>query len=326
MFFQSRKWILLIACSGLLIAGCAGSKSVTQGGQDEGAVATETTGEEAPTEDAPAEDAAADSAAADEATPDAEAPSGWFAPAVVSAEAYYARCNGELRSMADILRPLTQRMHDQRIPYTQNPSDEWRDCSGNFLRLSSYVAAACLESEDYLAAPPGITDYAVGGNNKAPGREKARDTRTLGKWYHEQGRFIPIYYDGVTDISQAPPALIEHRELIKPGAVVWFARKKPSTEDGLDGLWYRGASGAHINHMGTVRAVTRDEEGNVISYEMYHGRNPRKPAAITKHHYWAWPSIFTLNGQQYPPFGYWNQFLVGIGTLLPVEAPPAVRQ
>jgi len=314
------RWIFLVLAGGILLfAGCSSTKPVARDeGETDVAMSPTPPTEDStalPTTEPPAEEDAPP-------PPDAETtPSVWI-EAVASADVYYALCGDEVKSMADILRPITQKMDDQQIPYAQNPSDEWRDCSGNFLRLSSYVASACRGNDDNLAAPPGITDYIDGGDNKAPGAEKARDSRTLGKWYHEQGRFIPIYYDGVTDISQPPPDLVDNRHLIKPGAVLWFARKKPFKEAGLNGLWFRGPSGAHINHMGTVVAVNQREDGLVISYQMYHGRNPRKRAAITKHHYWTWPSAFTLSGQKYPPFGYWGQFLVGIGTLLPVETPP----
>ena len=129
----------------------------------------------------------------------------------------------------------------------------------------------------HLAAPPGITDYVPGGENTIPGGAKARDSRGLGKWYHEQGRFTPIYYDDVMgDIAAAPQGLIELRNTIKPGSVLWFARQQPTSEAGLDGLFVRGTTGAHINHMGTVRAVTRDEDGNIIGFEMYHGRREGK--------------------------------------------------
>jgi|GEM_PF-5621991 len=244
---------------------------------------------------------------------------------IAQADVYYAKCGGEVLSMADILMPITEKMHRQHIAYSQvkNP-DQWRDCSGNFLRLSSYVAAACPGNTDHLAAPPGITDYVPGGTNAIPGRAKARDSRSLGKWYHEQGRFMPIFYDDVMgNTAAAPQDLITNRNRIKPGSVLWFARAQPTRADGLDGLWGRGTSGAHINHMATVRAVTRDEGGNVVGFEMYHGRREGKPGAVTKSHFWEWPDRYTNGGTtKYPPLGYWGQYLVGIGTLLPAEVPP----
>ncbi len=71
-----------------------------------------------------------------------------------------------------VLQPIVVSMVAQKIPYSQSPSNEWRDCSGNFLRLSSYVANQCPGVQ--LVAPPGVTAYTKGGRNKAPGGEQAR--------------------------------------------------------------------------------------------------------------------------------------------------------
>ena len=244
---------------------------------------------------------------------------------IAQADVYYAMCGGELKSMADILVPIAANMQAQNMPYkiSQEPVDEWRDCSGNFLRLSSYVASACAENKDNLAAPPGITDYVPGGNNAAPDPKGPRSSKGVGQWYNDQGRFTPIYYDGVTDISLPPQDLIDNRHLIKPGAVVWFSRERPMSTDGLDILWTAGSRKA-INHMGTVTEVMRDEDGNVIRYKIYHGHGKEgvTTAGVTDYHFWEWPATYTSGGQKYPPFGFWGQYIVGIGTLLPTEAPP----
>ena len=244
---------------------------------------------------------------------------------IANADVYFATCGGETRSMAEVLLPITARMEAQNIPYkrSQEPVDEWRDCSGNFLRLSSYVASACAGNDDHLAAPPGVTDYTPDGDNKAPQNKGARSSRGIGKWYHDQGRFIPIFYDDVTDITQPPQDLIDKRNLIKPGAVLWYSRGMPTRLDGLDSLWISNTRNLQINHMGTVTEVERDEDGNVIRYTIYHGHGrDGNPASVTRNHYWVWPKTFTKEGSAYPPFGYWAQYLVGIGTLLPTTVPP----
>ncbi len=76
-----------------------------------------------------------------------------------------------------------------------------------------------------------------------------------------------------------------------------------------------------INHMGTVISVERDENGDVLSYSMYHGRNKKKVATVTNHHYWDWPDKFTSGGKEYPPLGYWGQYLVGIAPITPADQP-----
>ncbi len=246
--------------------------------------------------------------------------------AIANAEVYYARCGDQVLPMHEILGPIAASMQAQKIPYkiSQDPVDEWRDCSGNFLRLSSYVAARCAGNDDLLAAQAGVKDFVLNGNNNVPASRGPRSTRGLGKWYNDQERFTPIFYDGVTDVAAAPQDLVAHRNLIKPGAVLWFSRKKPMSAGGLEDLWTPNQARTQINHMGTVTEVTRDDAGNVIRYKMYHGHGREgNPAAVTEHHYWDWPATFTSNGKSYPPLGYWDQYLVGIGSLLPAEAPPA---
>ncbi len=203
-------------------------------------------------------------------------------------------------------------MAGQKIIYSRSPAEEWRDCSGNFLRLSSYIASQCPGVE--MAAPPGIKAYRHGRDNKRPGRATARTTRGLAQWYDVKGMFIPIYYDN-TEPGQAPVALQEIRNKIKTGSVLWFSRRTPQSSDGKAAL-YNETSGA-INHMGTVVDVTRDSAGNVVEWTMYHGQNERKNNEITTH-WWNWPAAYTSRGQTYPPGGYWSQRIVGFaGSLIP---------
>jgi len=219
-------------------------------------------------------------------------------------------------SLADVqavercdIGPAIQWMVNQKIIYTQNPSSEWRDCSGNFLRLSSHVAGIC---DVDLVAPPGVREYVKNGNNERPGIEEARTTRGIARWYDERGTFVPIFYDDV-DITEAPKALTAVREKIKPGAVLWFSQRKPLASDKKDGL-YRELGGA-IGHMGTITSVERDANGLVTSWEMYHGQNKKKHNGITRH-WWDWPDKFTSGGKEYPPGGYWSQRIVGFAESL----------
>ena len=242
-------------------------------------------------------------------------------------DAYLALCDGQIRNMEELLSPIVQDLSAQRILYAQNPSDEWRDCSGVFLRLSSYVAAACPEQQGALAARPGISRYVEGGNNTSSVQGYGRNSRSIAEWYAARGRFVPIYYDGVTSPGQIPPDLRRSRNLIRPGAVVWFSLDRPKASDGLSGLFVRNVSrGPHINHMATVTSVTRDENGDVVQYEMFHGRSTGKVASVTKAHFWTWPTGYlgcsdrsdrSTCTKEYPSLGYWKQYLVGIGTLLP---------
>ena len=239
---------------------------------------------------------------------------------ILSNSSYYAKCGNQVKSMASILEPIVNRMVKQKIPYSNKRADEWRDCSGNFLRLSSYVAEACPGSSANLAAGPGITDYKAVGNNRVTAKAKARDSRSLAKWYYEHDRFIPIYYDNATDNSdQIYKILKENRDRIKPGAILWFSHSRPTSAGGINALFDNG-SPSSINHMGTVVSTTLDNEGHIQQYSMYHGRSKGKRATITKTQFWSWPPKYTRGGQTYPRLGYWRQYLVGIGTLLPAVA------
>lgn len=235
-------------------------------------------------------------------------------PAAV-AETYYADCDGTIASMADLLVAITNGMVNQQIPYSQVPADEWRDCSGNFLRLSSYLASICPGSEPHLAAPAGISDYDPAGSNAAGLAAEARSTRELARWYHQQGRFAPVWYDDAEATADAPSELQSLRHLIKPGAVLWFSHGRPTATDGLEQLFERNNARTHINHMGTVVGVEHDADGQVIGYAMYHGRRVGKLASITMNH------RFDSDGRV-PPFGHGSQRLVGIGALLPMALPP----
>lgn len=226
-------------------------------------------------------------------------------------EAQYVICRDQRRALEEILQPIAARLMSQQISYSQVDANEWRDCSGNFLRLSSYLADECPELNGRLAATKGVPDYVPGDNNSArPATAVARTTRDIAKWYADNGSFIPIYYDHGRD-EQA--ALVRHRNNIKPGTVLWFSREKPHPAAGMAPLF-----ASHINHMGTVISVERGENGELLSYSMYHGQNSKKVGAVTHDHYWAWPAKFTNGGKQYPPLGYWDQYLVGLAPIAPM--------
>ena len=226
--------------------------------------------------------------------------------------AYYAMCGGQLKDLKDVLGPITDRLVSQQIPYSQAASDEWRDCSGNFLRLSSYLAEACPELNGSLAATKGITDFKPGANNVAePAKAVARTTRSIARWYSVNKRFVPIYYNAELDEKVV---LAEYRGLIRPGAVLWFSPQRPKRSAGLEPLFSR-----QINHMGTVVSVEQNESGEVVRYKMYHGRSEGKVATVTEEHYWQWPKKFTSGGNKYPPLGYWEQYLVGVGSIAPAQ-------
>lgn len=255
----------------------------------------------------------------------AEDASSWDAGAA-GANTYFALCDGEAKDLEMILQPVVTDLSAQKIPYTRDPANEWRDCSGNFLRLSSYLASACPEQQENLIAPPGIRAYQAGADNAVPFDVPYRSSRAVAQWYHKQERFTPIYYDGTRSVSGVPADLDRYRDLIRPGAVLWFSRGRPTSAGGVNALFNKTGTGSHINHMGTVTSVRRNENGEVIGYAMYHGHGTAAkgtPASVTKGQYWDWPARLLGGGtKEYPPMGYWSQRLVGIGSLVPVVSPP----
>lgn len=215
------------------------------------------------------------------------------------------------------IEPALEWMQSQNIIYTQSPSDEWRDCSGNFLRLSSRIASMC--SNVSMAAPAGVSKYIPGGDNKRPGLAEARTTRGLARWYDDKGLFVPVYYDD-QDTYAAPPVLAEFRNKIQTGTVFWFSKEVPRSEQGIEHL-YREGSGTRgiIGHMGTVVDVTRDDDtGDVIGWTMYHGQNPRVHNELTTHK-WEKSGV----RRPIPQGGYDIQRIVGFAPHLVPELATA---
>ncbi len=231
---------------------------------------------------------------------------------------WVVECAGARVTLGRLLQPIVTKMVAQKIPYSQDPANEWRDCSGNFLRLSSYVAQRCPDQEKNLVATQGVRDYRPQGSNRVRAKAAARTTRQIARWYDKQDRFTPIYYDDAPSLGAAPADLRRIRDQVRPGTVLFFSKGRPLAEQGKKPLFTPGRATA-IVHMATVTKVQLDPKtGQVLGFEMYHGRNARHPGMVTKSHFWDWPVHLTQGGaKQYPPFGNWSQRLVGIATLLP---------
>lgn len=226
----------------------------------------------------------------------------------------------DTNNYVECVQPAISWISKQRITYPDPAqlavvNDEWRDCSGNFLRLSSRIATVCEGLN--MVAPPGIKPYEAAGGKKRPAPAEARTTRGIAKWYDEKGLFTPVYYDN-TELTRESADLKRIRNRIKNGSVLWFSRKQPLEANGKSALYNEGSG--IINHMGTVFDVKRDVNDDVISWKMYHGQNNRKHNKVTSHT-WVWPEKFTSRGQKYPPGGYWDQRIVGFADYI---VPPVV--
>jgi hypothetical protein len=219
-------------------------------------------------------------------------------------------------ALSDLLLPIARGLEKQHIPYSRGSPEEWRDCSGNFLRLSSYVAAACPLGEASLATSAGVTPYDPAGANEIDLPVTARSSRELAEWYHAQGRLVPVWY---RDDAPASETLEAYRALIKPGSVLWFSNSPPKEDNGVAQLFSFNLRGTHVRHVGTVVSTERDDEGQVVTYAMYHGSNPGRDAGISEDH------AFDPYGDL-PPFGNGEDYLAAIGVLLPPAEPPMVAR
>ena len=221
------------------------------------------------------------------------------------------------------INALADDLTNQKIPYTlgEESIGEWRDCSGVFLRFSSALAESCPVLESRVAASAGVAKYTPGEDNQVTGVEARgqRSTRSIAQWYNSQGGFTPVTYAspanaglGATDADIA--RLVDIRDRIKVGSVLWFSYQKPQIDDDTQLLFSN-----RINHMGVVTKVITDKNGELERYEMFHGHGKRNDLAErTTEHFWKWPSNYR-SYEKYPPLGFWGQYLVGIA---PVFAGP----
>ncbi|MBX2797136.1 MAG: ABC transporter substrate-binding protein [Myxococcales bacterium] len=281
-------------------------------------------------EETPDEDAVPTEGDAAEEAGDAAAPTG---------DGYTVLCNGQKVALGSVVAPILEDMESIEIPYTQNQAggDALRDCSGNFLRVSSWVATQCPEGADKLAASAGVTKWRKGGDNVFKGEVKswvqvkddgteqnytARTSRSTARWYHSQGLYTPIFADnGKQDITTPSQDLQKHRNQFLPGTVVWFAKPgaRVTRREGVEKMFSDTDRSEAITHVGVIHSVTRDDDGNVVGYRMYHGRraygssDPDKQDNKITDHVWE----YTGSTSGIPPFGNWTEPVVGIAPILP---------
>lgn len=179
-------------------------------------------------------------------------------------------CGQAASSLAPTVLAIAEQLQGQTIMYDSEPLS---DCSGMFHRV--------LQSFDEVC--PGYD---------LPEPQEARDSRDLGRWYAESGN-----YKLVTDE-------LDQAHLIEPGQVLFFGQSATQYAD----LTLEQAL-TEIEHVGLVVAVDRDEAGELISYQLFHGRSPGKPAAITNYHFRE-PSR-----SSYRPFGNGDQQWIGVASI-----------
>lgn len=169
----------------------------------------------------------------------------------------------------------SERMEKDSLMYDSKNPSRLQDCSGIFHQLTQFVASTCTQY-----------DY--------PTPKKARDSRSIARWFHEKGNLL---------IIEDPEA---SRNLIRPGSVMFFGRSgqryKDMNIDLIAGINPRGV----ITHIGMVTEVKKDENGDVIGYVMMHGRRQGVTAQRSHYHNIKPPRL------GYPVLGNWNQQWVAI--------------
>lgn len=137
-------------------------------------------------------------------------------------------------------------------------------------------------------------------NVSLPTIDEARSSRHIAGWYEENGNF---------KIIRDPKS---QGDLIKPGMVMFYGHAKRAALYNyqtmtIDTLTARGTG---INHVAIVTEVTRDENGVLQSYVMFHGKNVGKPAGTTI-------SRMTYDDHpELPVYGNWGEPWLAIAQVL----------
>ncbi len=159
------------------------------------------------------------------------------------------------------------------IMYDKKPQNK-ADCSGIYHRVLGTFKATCPSAN-------------------LPSFNSARDSRSLAAWYKKNGKLT---------IVRNPK---KSANLIQVGSVMFYGygkrRKQYDFQKmNMDTLTLRGTG---INHISIVTSVNRDEStGELISYEMFHGRSTGKPSATTSSHkVTSWDKTLPMYGNYHEP-------------------------
>ncbi len=194
-----------------------------------------------------------------------------------TADSIVMNCGGAL-NLAKPVNVIAANISRDSLQYDVEP---FSDCSGIFHRFLDSLSLRCPD----FAYPD----------------KKYRDSRALGKWYHEQGHFVRVNMDNVLDMSH----------LIKPGAVMFYGPRNGKIDTlGIEALFAPGG----INHLGVIVAVAKNDQGVVTGYSLFHGRRPGKLASTTNYHKRSY-----RNRPEYPPYGNGSEQWVGVAPVIANE-------
>ncbi len=193
-------------------------------------------------------------------------------PPATSSEQHSTQC---WLNVTNPLHEVVTTLEKKSLLYATQPLS---DCSGIFHRVVQGLKHRC-PAKDF------------------PTVEKDRDSRAIARWYHERGKL------------QLIENAVDNTDWLQPGAVLFF---------GKNGSEYRGISVEEllspqkgIAHLGVVVNVHKNNSGQVLHYELFHGhgRKGKTPASITNWH----KRTPTRNG--YPPFGNGRQQWIAVARL-----------
>jgi hypothetical protein len=158
------------------------------------------------------------------------------------------------------------------------------DCSGMFHQVLDGVRKECPKSN-------------------MPTIDNARSSRSIAVWYDKNGG-LEIIRD---------PA--NQGDLIQPGAVMFYGHGKLADSYNYETMNIEtlAKQGTGINHVSIVTEVTRDENGVLQSYTMFHGRNVGKNAGETTSR-----RVYT-NHPELPVYGNWAEPWLAVANVM---APP----
>ena len=187
-----------------------------------------------------------------------------------------------------ILDLIAQELEAQKLEYI---SSKGQDCSGIYHKIKDLVQRRMS---------------VLGDKTKFhyPSYSEDRNSRQIADWYYRHNN-LHIVQDANAD-----------RNLITPGTVVFFGRTDEKYSNITielltnPGKFVHDGTNGKIMHVATVTKVEKDDDGNVISYDMMHGRNSRNFASRTTANYDG-PGSYAKQHARFP-FGNWNQQLVAL--------------
>jgi len=185
-----------------------------------------------------------------------------------------ACCAGErgTTDFAAAVVSVAEDLHGRKLIYSSRP-DDLRDCSGIFHRTLRRLRKRCR----------GIN---------GPEELRVRSSRDIAAWYAKHGDLVVVR------------DALDQDHLIQPGTVMFYGHRHQRYS-----RISRKKALREVEHVGIVTSVERDDAGNVLSYQLFHGRSGRKPAAITDYH------TREPSRAQYPPLGNGAQPWIAVAEL-----------